>query len=124
MRAVLSEYGIVLRPGKSALKASIDDLLEDADNGLTILIRHLIQGIQQGWKVLDVVIDKLDKKIKSEALANLDTKRLMTVKGVAEKTATAVVAFSGKGQAYKNGRHFSANLGLVPKEHSSGGKQQ
>jgi transposase len=48
----------------------------------------------------------------------------MTVRGVAEKTATALVAFAGKGQGYINGRHFSANLGLVPKEHSSGGKQQ
>jgi transposase len=124
LRGVLSEYGIVLRQGKSVLKASIDDLLEDADNGLTIPIRHLIQGIQQEWKVLDNDIEKLDKHIKSEALENSDTKRLMSIRGVAEKTATAVVAFAGKGQAYKNGRHFSANLGLVPKEHSSGGKQQ
>jgi transposase len=111
LRGVLSEYGIVLRPGKSVLKTSLDDLLEDADNGLTIPIRHLIQDIQQEWKALDLVIDKLDKKIKSEALANSDTKRLMAVRGVAEKTATAVVAFAGKGQCYKNGLHFSANLG-------------
>jgi len=124
LRGVLSEYGIVLRQGKSILKTSLDDLLEDAENGLTIPIRHLIQDIQQEWKMLENDINKLDKQIKSEALANSDTKRLMTIRGVAEKTATAVVAFAGKGQAYKNGRHFSANLGLVPKEHSSGGKQQ
>lgn len=124
LRGLLSEYGIVLEAGKKSLKSGLDDLLEDAENGLTIPIRLLIEDIQQEWKVLDEVIDKLDKQLKSEALANPNTKRLMTIRGVAEKTATAVVAFAGKGQAYKNGRHFSANLGLVPKEHSSGGKQQ
>lgn len=124
LRGLLSEYGIVLEAGKKSLKSGLDDLLEDAENGLTIPIRLLIEDIQQEWKVLDEVIDKLDKQLKSEALAHPDTKRLMTIRGVAEKTATAVVAFAGKGQAYKNGRHFSANLGLVPKEHSSGGKQQ
>ncbi|AEY01223.1 transposase IS116/IS110/IS902 [Oceanimonas sp. GK1] len=39
-------------------------------------------------------------------------------------TATAMVAFVGNGSQYRNARHFSANLGLVPKEHSSGGKQK
>ena len=34
------------------------------------------------------------------------------------------MAFAGNGSAYRNGRHFAANLGIVPKEHSSGGKQQ
>jgi transposase len=124
LRGLLSEYGIVLGAGKKPLKSGLDDLLEDAENGLTIPIRLLIEDIQQEWKVLDEVIDTLDKQLKSEALANPDTTRLMTIRGVAEKTATAVIAFAGKGQAYKNGRHFSANLGLVPKEHSSGGKQQ
>ena len=124
LRGILSEYGIVLRQGRRVLKASLDDLLEDGENGLTDSIRHLIQDIQQEWRGLDNVIDKLDQRLKSDALTHSDSKRLMTIRGVAEKTATAVVAFAGKGQAYKNGRHFSANLGLVPKEHSSGGKQQ
>jgi transposase len=44
LRGLLSEYGIVLRQGKSILKTSLDDLLEDAENGLTIPIRHHIQG--------------------------------------------------------------------------------
>ena len=48
----------------------------------------------------------------------------MQIKGVGERIATAAVAFAGNGQGYHNGRHFSANLGLVPKEHSSGGKQR
>jgi transposase len=48
----------------------------------------------------------------------------MKIRGVAEIIATAAIAQAGNGSGYKNGRHFSANLGLVPKEHSSGGKQK
>ena len=48
----------------------------------------------------------------------------MKMRGVAEKISTATIAHAGNGHGYKNGRHFSANLGLVPKEHSSGGKQK
>ncbi|KXI30958.1 IS110 family RNA-guided transposase [Paraglaciecola hydrolytica] len=124
LRGLLNEYGIVLRAGKSPLKNALDDLQEDAENGLTWSARELIRDIQQEWKLLDDVIDSLDKQIKTQAQANPNAKRLMTIRGVAEKTATTVIAFAGDGKAYKNGRHFSANLRLVPKEHSSGGKQQ
>lgn len=124
IRGLLNEYGSVVRPGRAALKGELDALLEDAENGLTPTARALIHDMQQEWKILDEAIDNLDKVIKAQAVATPGAKRLMTIRGVAEKTATAVVAFAGDGKAYKNGRHFSANLGLVPREHSSGGKQQ
>jgi transposase len=124
LRGTLNEYGIVVRPGRNALKGKLDGILEDAENGLSFAARILVRDIQQEWQSLDEDIDKLDKHIKAQASTNASAKRLMTIRGVAEKTATAVVAFAGEGKAYKNGRHFSANLGLVPKEHSSGGKQQ
>lgn len=84
-------------------------------NGLTFAVRVLICDIQQEWKIVD-------EDIKAQALAN--AKRLMTIQGVAEQTATAAMAFAEDSKGYLNGRHFSANLGLVPKEHTSGGKQQ
>lgn len=51
-------------------------------------------------------------------------RRLTCIKGVGNKIASATTAFIGNGQGYRNGRHFVVNLGLVPKEHSSGGKQR
>lgn len=55
---------------------------------------------------------------------SFSAKRLMGIRGVAEIIATAAVSFAGDGSGYHGARHFSANLGLVPKEFSSGGKQK
>lgn len=123
LRGFLSEYGEVVAQGKEKLAHAIPELLEDADNRLTSSSRELIQQIMMEWRELNKRIDMLDQKIKSQAKSDSNAVRLMEIKGVAEKTATAVIAHAGNGAGYKNGRHFSANLGLVPKEHSSGGKQ-
>lgn len=124
LRGFLSEYGLVFGAGRNVLQRAIPELLEQADNELTPSARHLIQSVWEEWHTLDDNIEVLDKQIRQAAREDEDATRLMQVKGVGEKTATAVIAHAGKGQGYKNGRHFSANLGLVPKEYSSGGKQQ
>lgn len=124
LRGFLNEYGIVIRSGKTALQQALPDLLERLDNDLTPMARQLIASIKDEWVTLQDSIATLDKRILNAAQSDDNAKRLMQIKGVAEKTATAVIAFAGKGQGYQNGRHFSANLGLVPKEYSSGGKQQ
>jgi transposase len=124
LRGFLSEYGIVLRSGKQVLEMALPDLLEDGDNGLTPACRALVANIQEEWQILDNTITELDKRIKQQARGNEDALRLMAIKGVAERVSTAAIAHAGNGSAYQNGRHFSANLGLVPKEHSSGGKQK
>lgn len=73
---------------------------------------------------MDIALLALDRQIKRQATESEAARRLTQIKGVAAQTATTVVAHAGNGSAYKNGRHFAANLGLVPKEHSSGGKQK
>ena len=122
-RGFLSEFGIVLGQGKNTLKEALPLLISDEQNGLPASVRVNLQEIYEEWLALDNRIAALDKKIRQCARSSDDAKRLMKIKGVAEKTATAVIAHAGDGKAYRNGRHFSANLGLVPKEHSSGGKQ-
>lgn len=123
LRGFLNEYGIVLSRGKQPLYSAVSLILEDADNRLTSSARTLLNSLLEEWRHLNEVVARLDKEIKLQAKAHPDAQRLTQVKGIAEQTATALVAHLGKGQAYKNGRHFAANLGVVPKEHSSGGKQ-
>jgi len=123
LRGLLTEYGEVFPQGKDKLLSNVPDLLEDGENQLTFSARELMKLIVEEWQELNLRINRLDKKLKLEAKSNDNAIRLMKIKGVAEKTSTAVIAHAGNGQAYKNGRHFSASLGLVPKEHSSGGKQ-
>jgi len=124
LRGFLSEYGEVVAQGKEKLLAALPELLENANNRLTGSARYIVQQIWSEWCELNKRIDSLDSTLKQLAKDNEAATRLMQIKGVAEKTATAVIAHAGNGCVYKNGRHFSANLGLVPKENSSGGKQK
>jgi len=124
IRGFLIEYGVVLPRGKERLQHALPELLEDADNPLTSSARALLCELLQEWHQLDEVVKRLQRRIKHQAHSNEATQRLLQVKGVGERIATAIVAHAGNGSGYRNGRHFAANLGLVPREHSSGGKQQ
>ncbi|MXR70269.1 IS110 family transposase [Shewanella sp. JBTF-M18] len=123
IRGLLNEYGIVIAQGKESLKAALPDLIEDAENELTERARVHFTLLHQEWSAINEAIKSSEKDIKQQAQASEGAKLLMQIKGIGEITATAVVSFAGNGSSYKNGRHFSANIGLVPKEHSSGGKQ-
>lgn len=123
IRGLLNEYGVVVARGKEKLQAFLPAVLEDAENGLTPAARELLETLRMEWCRADEAIAALERQVKEQAKANSSAHRLTAIKGIAEKTATALVAHAGDGRAYTNGRHFAANLGLVPKEHSSGGRQ-
>jgi len=123
IRGFLQEYGIVIAQGKQRLRDAIPELLEDAENGLTDAARQVISLLAEEWRYLDESIVELEKSIKAQAKSSEAATRLMKIKGVGEKISTAAVAIIGDGKGLKNGRHCAANLGVVPKEHSSGGKQ-
>ncbi|MXR71032.1 IS110 family transposase [Shewanella sp. JBTF-M18] len=124
IRGLLSEYGIVIPKGRDPLNLALPELLEDADNSLTTTARRYIRELLDELYAINASIKSLEKEIRLQARNHEDTKRLTAIRGVAEIIATAAVSFAGDGSGYQNGRHFSANLGLVPKEFSSGGKQK
>ena len=124
IRGFLNEYGIVVARGKEKLLAAMPDLLEDAENGLTSSSRVLFQQMLEQWRQANEAIDRIEKGLKGQAKTDDDAQRLMKMRGVAAKISTATIAHAGNGHGYKSGRHFSANLGLVPREHSSGGQQK
>jgi transposase len=123
IRGFLNEYGIVISSGKERLLKALPELLEAADNGLTVSAREVLHSLWEEWRDTNRQIQTQEATLKRLARHIEPAQRLMAVKGVAEKTATAVVAYAGDGKAFSSGRHFAANLGLVPQEHSSGGKQ-
>jgi len=123
IRGFLNEYGIVLPRGKGQLAAALPGLLEDASNGLTAASRGLLEVLRVEWQQRDAALQCLQRQIDRQARTSPAAQRLVGIRGIAETTATALVAYAGNGSAYRNGRHLAANLGLVPKEHSSGGQQ-
>lgn len=124
IRGLLSEYGVVLPQGINTLRCNIPLLLEDADNGLSVLMRTELQNIYDEWLMLESLIKQQDKAIERHAKSDDRTSLLMTIKGIGPMTSTALVGVMGSPAHYRNGRHFASSLGLTPSEHSSGGKQR
>ncbi|HBR5695594.1 TPA: IS110 family transposase, partial [Klebsiella pneumoniae] len=96
--------------------------LEDAENGLSSRMRRTIAELYDLFNDLERRIHFFDKEIETVFRQSEACQRIAKVKGIGPKTATAVVAAIGKGTEFKNGRHFAAWLGLVPRQHSSGDK--
>ena len=124
IRGLLLERGITLRQGRKQLQASLPQILEDGDNQLSGSLRVLLAQLQREMQYLHREIEESDKLIERIASELEPCRRLMAVPGIGPTIATATIAAIGNGAAFKKGRDFSAWLGVVPGEHSTGGKQQ
>ena len=122
IRGICLEYGVPLKLGLAGVRRGLPELLEDADKGLTELTRSFLAEQYDRLCDLDERVRRCDKQIEQLAKTNAVCQRLQTIHGVGVITASAVYAAAGSGQAFTQGRHFSAWLGLVPKQHSTGGK--
>ncbi len=121
-RGLLAEYGIVINQGLAALRRELPWILEDAENELSVLTRELFAEAQTELLLLDKRFKQCEHRIKSLNQNNKTCQRLDGVFGIGPITASATYAAAGDGQDFTNGRHFSAWLGLVPGQHSTGGK--
>src|SRR6201994_4510198 len=124
MRGLLLERGITIRKGRHPIEESLPRILEDPDNKLSGALRVLLRQLQLEMQYLPGQIEESDKLIVRIAGELEPCKRLVAIPGIGPITATATVAAIGNGAAFKKGRGFSAWLGVVPGEHSTGGKQK
>ena len=122
VRGLLAEYGVVIQLGVGAVRTALPEILEDADNGLTALSRELFAGFVEELRVVDERFEHCERRIKSLNKENEVCQRLDGILGIGPITASATYAAAGEGKDFANGRHFSAWLGLVPGQHSTGGK--
>jgi len=122
IRGLLMEYGIVQAKGIASLRKALPEILEDADNSLSDMFRELLCGLHDELRRLDERIAAYDTQIKVLSAQSESCKRLMTIPGVGPMTATALAAAVGDAKAFASGREMSAWLGLVPRQHSTGGK--
>jgi len=124
MHGVLSEYGIALPQGVKVISRRLPELLEDADNDLPMLTRHLLAELKAEHDQLMERIDRFEQQLKVWHASNPVSQRLASIPGIGVLTATALAATVGEGQDFKNGRQLAAYLGLVPRQASSGGKER
>lgn len=124
IRGLLYEYGVAIHIGYGALMAALPRLFDcDEENGLSIIMKELVEEQYNMLLIIKEKIDVLDIKIKQLSSNNETCKRLQKVEGIGPISALAIIALVGDGKGFKNGRHFAAYLGLTPKQHSSGNRE-
>jgi transposase len=122
VRGLLMEFGIVIACGFASLHRRIPEILEDGENGLPDLYRPALSLLYGRLIVLKADIDVLNKQITALVKQNVACDRLTKLEGVGPIGSVLLYATLGTGEAFANGRQFSAYLGLTPKQYSSGGK--
>lgn len=122
IRGLLLEFGIAIPKGFTYLRKRVPLILEEADNGLPMAYRPTLQRMFQRFLALEQDLAFMDEQIASLVKSNDGCRRLMALEGVGPISAVLLYATIGTGEAFKNGREFSAYLGLTPKQYSSGGK--
>ncbi len=123
-RGLLGEYGIVISNGVRSLRRKLPELLEDGENGLSDVFRQYLLQIQRQLQELDAHIDFYTGLVMEQGRQNEVCQRLQTIPGFGPIVASIFYGFMGNGESYHRGRGVSAALGLVPKQHSSGGKDR
>ena len=121
LRGLLAEFGVVVAQNDAALRRTLADLEALSLPGS---LTELLRDVDAQWQQLQARIANADRRIQSHAKADEACTRLRAIIGVGPITADAVVATIGSAQDFKNGRQFAAWLGLVPVQHSSGGRSR
>ena len=122
IRGLLAEFGVVLPQGSRALQGALSEVLEDAANELGTLARLSLQRAQSQWHELDAHLAWCDERIAAHGQANAAVKAAATLLGIGPVGASAAVATVGDFKQFKSGAQFGAWIGLTPRQHSSGGK--
>ena len=123
IRGLLAEYGLVIPQGIGHIAKNLPEILEDGENGLPGAFRQLIDRLGAYLKELDRQVHELEAQIQVWHRANPTSLKLAKIPGVGPLTASAMVATVGDATNFTNGRQLTAWIGIVPRQHSSGGKQ-
>jgi len=124
IRAHLAEFGIVAPVGRNGVEELLGVVADASDKRLPEIARACLAALGAQLRMLKAQILEFDRMINAWHRSNETSKRLDEIPGVGPALATALVASVADPRAFGSGRDFSAWIGLVPKQHSSGGKDK
>jgi transposase len=124
IRAHLAEFGIVAPVGRNGVEELLGVVADASDKRLPEIARACLAALGAQLRMLKAQILEFDRMINAWHRSNETSKRLDEIPGVGPALATALVASVADPRAFRSGRDFSAWIGLVPKQHSSGGKDK
>jgi transposase len=122
IRGLLGEFGLIISQGICNVAKRVPELLEDAANELPVPFRQLIDRLTEHLKELDRQVKDFEKQIIAWHRSCELSRKLENIPGIGPLAASALVASIADANSFDNGRQVSAWLGLVPRQHSSGGK--
>jgi transposase len=124
IRAHLAEFGIVAPVGRKGIEELLDVVADPSDKRVPAIARVCLAALGAQLRRLKEQILEFDRIIMTWHRSNEASRRLDAIPGVGPMLATALVGSVADPKAFRSGRNFSAWIGLVPKQHSSGGKER
>src|SRR5690348_11878726 len=124
IRAHLAEFGIVARVGRRGVEQLLEGTADPKDQRLPEAARACVDALGIQLRMLKAQVLEFDRRIMAWHRSNATSRRLDEIPGVGPALATALVAGVADPRAFRSARHFASWVGLVPKQHSSGGKEK
>ena len=124
LRAHLAEFGWIYPQGNIGLSQAVNTVQDTNNTDMPVVAQQAMFSLVQQLKTIKQEVTKLDKQMVTWHKSNVDSQRLATIPSIGVVTASAIVGTIGTGKQFKSGREFSAWLGIVPRQNSSGGKER
>lgn len=124
IRGLLAEYGVVIPKGVASVRGQLPELLEDAENGLSPRIRQLLGRQYKRLLQIEEELSWYDRELVRQVKTDETCQRLDEVPGFGVVVSCAMKHWLGDGRQFKRGRDASAALGVIPRQHTTGGKDQ
>lgn len=124
IRAIAREYGVFFALRLASLRSQLPLALEDAENGLSPTARELLADARDHLLHLDAQLQALQQRLVEFAASDPAFTRLHSIPGFGPVVSASLLGAIGHGQQFRNGRQLAAWVGLVPRQHGSGGKTQ
>jgi transposase len=124
IRGHLAELGIISAKGRNGTAELLKIIANDKDGRIPAVARFCLNALAGQYVALAAEIGALDKQILAWHRSCEESQRLEEIPGIGPIVATALVAEVGDWKAFSSGRNLAAWIGLVPKQHSTGGKER
>ena len=122
IRGLLGEFGYIMPQGIAHVSQRVPEILENTSDELPAEFRHLVDRLLEHLRELDRQVSELELQIKAWHRSSYLSLKLEKIPGIGPLGASALVASIADARSFDNGRQVAAWLGLVPRQHSSGGK--
>jgi transposase len=124
IRGHMAELGIISTKGRNGTAALLEVIANVGDDRIPPIARFCLEVLARQYKALTAEIGSMDKRIHAWHRSCEESRRLEQIPGIGPIVATALVAEIGDWKAFRSGRNLAAWIGLVPKQHSTGGKDR